>query len=336
VNVFLDRLGNPYAFDDLCHNTDIMLSKIDTSGHVLSESPVIINSGLIQTTFRPTVVKNKLFIAGKYFGKLDFDPSADSLIFYNNRYNNGPHISFPIFENFLAAYDTSGALLWAMAGPDFPEIRNVAVDSSGNIYISGPYKGNVDFGLRPGISKMDYPTEKEKSFLVTYSPSRDLIRIGRMTGNITHMGISDSIYRWGGKGEKLYTSGHFNGFLNFDLTNPTQQGPESFMTDVFFAISGPLNPSVSSNIPEVLPPDMYQISVYPNPTGGNTTINLDKPAGNVELTLFDTRGRACLSKKYQDNRSAISLDLNRLRKGVYYARLKINGQNYTEKIILTN
>ncbi len=323
----------PYYYQ--CYNSDIMLSGIDTSGQVLSEAPVIQNSGWIQIGFRSSVYGGRIFISGKYFGKLDFDPSADSLIFINNRWNHGPHIDNPIFENFLAVYDTSGALLWAMAGPKFPEVRNATADASGKIYISGPYQGEVDFALRPGVTRMDYPTDDEKSFLVTYSPSRDLIRIGRMTGHIMHMGISDSLYRWGGKGEKLYISGHVNGFLNFDLDNPTQHSGESTLTDVFVAFSGPLNEGSSSLLPGDLPSDEYLLSVYPNPARGNVTISLNKPAGDIELTLFDTQGKVCLTRRYQENLSGLSLDLNRNRKGIYYVRLMINGHAYTEKIVLT-
>jgi glycosidase len=77
---------------------------------------------------------------------------------------------------------------------------------------------------------------------------------------------------------------------------------------------------------------------YPNPFNPTTTIEFDLPsAGPVELKVFDVRGRT-VATLIDGHRSAGShraqFDGGRLASGVYFYRLKFDGQSLVRKMLL--
>ena len=73
------------------------------------------------------------------------------------------------------------------------------------------------------------------------------------------------------------------------------------------------------------------ISIYPNPSQGNITINFDMHLkGNVEIFVFDITGRLVKSLESSDNATKLSIE----NKGVYIVQLKINGTAVYKKIVV--
>ena len=85
-----------------------------------------------------------LYVAGEFSGIVDFDPT----------HADPPHTSNGIQDAFLTKWDANGNFLWARtwggAGRDVA--YSVAVDSSGNAYVTGPYRNTVDFDPGPGVT----------------------------------------------------------------------------------------------------------------------------------------------------------------------------------------
>ena len=77
---------------------------------------------------------------------------------------------------------------------------------------------------------------------------------------------------------------------------------------------------------------------YPNPFNPTTTITFDVPhATNVELTIFDTMGRALATlanEKYQPGRYDIQFDASRFASGVYFYRIRMGDFEQTCKMLL--
>lgn len=69
---------------------------------------------------------------------------------------------------FLARYNAAGQVLWARraGGPGFDAAKGVAVDASGNIYVTGAYEGVADFG--PNSLTNTTPTSYSDIFLARY------------------------------------------------------------------------------------------------------------------------------------------------------------------------
>lgn len=73
-------------------------------------------------------------------------------------------------------------------------------------------------------------------------------------------------------------------------------------------------------------------SVFPNPNNGNFNIELGSNE-EIELILSNSLGQIVLNKSVQPVNNRINVDLISQNSGIYFLKLKINGNNYTKKII---
>src|SRR6185437_12217866 len=97
-----------------------------------------------------------------YAGSIDVDKDGNSYItgdFYNSASFGSTTITTPgLVSAFIAKYDINGNLLWAKAagsGSDV-EVYGICVDKSGNISLTGIFKGTSTFGSRKLTSVGDF------------------------------------------------------------------------------------------------------------------------------------------------------------------------------------
>jgi len=144
-----------------------------------------------------------VYTTGFFSGSGDFDPGA------------GESILTLAGENdiFVSKLDTNGNLLWAASFGDIEsdEGRGIAVDASGNVYVTGYFDGTVDFD--PGAG----------AFLVTSVGSRDIFVLKLDTaGNFlwvkTMGGPSYETARaiTVDASGNIYLTGYFNDTVDFD------------------------------------------------------------------------------------------------------------------------
>jgi hypothetical protein len=89
------------------------------------------------------------------------------------------------------------------------------------------------------------------------------------------------------------------------------------------------------NCSDLLSVDEFSIgslTVYPNPTQTELTINATESLGNVSITLIDINGRVVFNLE-KDLFSAITIDTANLKTGIYILNIKGDTINYNEKII---
>jgi hypothetical protein len=78
--------------------------------------------------------------------------------------------------------------------------------------------------------------------------------------------------------------------------------------------------------------DNFNISVYPNPTKGRFTLSLsNEPAQNAIVNIYNLQGKLLISKIYR-NTSISTIDLSSHPKGIYLAKIWIDGILYNQKI----
>ena len=89
---------------------------------------------------------------------------------------------------------------------------------------------------------------------------------------------------------------------------------------------------------KAVPTESRLLSAQPNPFNPETSIRLFLPEeGKVSLVIYDISGREVASLFegfYPDGTYEAEFDGSELPSGMYFARLKANGINYTEKLIL--
>ena len=186
-------------------NLDIFISKLDTDGDFMwakrlsgtdSEGGVSItvdSSGNVYTT-------------GYFNSTVDFDPGAGT----SNLTSAGNT------DIFISKLDTDGDFVWAkrMGGTEDDRGASIAVDSSGNVYTTGPFYDTVDFDPGAGTSNLTAAgVDGEGDFFISkLDTDGDFVWAKAMGGIIADESTSITIDTSG----NVYTTGSFQDTVDFD------------------------------------------------------------------------------------------------------------------------
>jgi hypothetical protein len=144
-----------------------------------------------------------VYVTGDFFGTVDFDPG----VAVDNHTSNG------WCDAFLSKFDPNGNFVWARTwgGFDFDRGLSVAIDGSGNPYVTGYFQYTVDFDPGAGV---DNHTSNGAwaAFLSKFDPNGDFVRALTWSGEHHDAGLSIAI---DGSGN-AYVSGWFGDTVDFD------------------------------------------------------------------------------------------------------------------------
>lgn len=178
---------------------DIYLLKMDRE----NESGWIQHYGLEGNTdsrdFSWDVVNQQFIVSGEFFGRIVV---ASDTIAIN---------TFDI-DMFIAAFDINGEGLWIeKAGGQFEDFNEAhCLDEEGNIYLTGSYRGIIDFSdgsqiNTGGVTNMD-------AYLIKFSPDGNKIWARTLGGmNTSEFGTSISY-----EGGRLFWTAYHDGAINID------------------------------------------------------------------------------------------------------------------------
>lgn len=146
------------------------------------------------------------YISGWFTGAADFDPSANSY----------PMTSYGQWDLFLAKYDASGALVYAVqAGSSNIDIGlSVAVDSDGNAYVSGFIEGDATVTSYDGTAIEVIGASTSVPFFAKYDVNGQLVHAHSLTGNNGQGRANDITIANDGS---IIVVGEFSGTIDFDL-----------------------------------------------------------------------------------------------------------------------
>jgi Beta-propeller repeat/FG-GAP-like repeat len=135
---------------------------------------------------------------------------------------------------FVAKYNSSGVLLWAKqaGGTDLDEGSAIAVDGSGNIYVTGYFEGTATFGAGEANQTTLTAVDRGDVFVAKYNSSGALQWAKRAGGTEFEEGFGIAV---DGSGNS-YITGYFEGAATFGLG----EGNQTMLTsdgsdDVFVA-----------------------------------------------------------------------------------------------------
>jgi hypothetical protein len=164
-----------------------------------------------------------VYVTGSFEGTADFDPDPG----VDNHTSNGE------YDVFLAKFDSSGSFQWAKTwgGTGEDDGYAVAVDGSGNVYVTSYFEDTVDFDPGPGV---DFHTSNGyyDVFLSKFDSS------GSFQWAITWGGSSGWDYGYGvavdGSGD-VYVTGYFYGTVDFDPGPGVDEHWSNGYADVFLS-----------------------------------------------------------------------------------------------------
>jgi hypothetical protein len=242
---------------------------------------------------------------------IDVDGSGNSYItgeFQNNASFGSTTLtstgSLP--DIFLARYDASGNVLWAKGagGSSGDYGRNIAVDASGNSYITGEIEGSASFGSTTLTN-----SGGADIFIAKYDASGNALWAKGAGGNLEDRAAGIALDASG----NAYISGYFLGAASFGSTTITSSGS----SDIYVA---KLNTAAVNGIYNT---SGFHISTYPNPFTSFLMINLTT-AAPAAATLTDLLGRQMHRQTFVPKAAGAAATLtppHNLPSGVYLLRV---------------
>lgn len=151
-----------------------------------------------------TDVSGNIYLGAEFLSVTDFDPSASTA----NLTSSG------LEDVAIAKYDINGNYQWAfkLGNTSSDYIKDIAVDASGDIYITGNFTGTVDFNPGPATNSLT-PVGSGDMFLAKYDSDGNYIwafNIGGGAAEDYGLGLAfDS-------GQNVVVCGQFYGPVDFD------------------------------------------------------------------------------------------------------------------------
>ncbi|MCX2739068.1 SBBP repeat-containing protein [Pontibacter anaerobius] len=198
---------------------DAFLVKYNTSGTAQwSQNP----KGLVQEGVgNSTVVDDygNVYVTGTFMGSASFG-DHDEVV------GGGQDI-------FIAKYSAAGALLWVQraGGPESDYVRSLALDKSGNVYITGYFSGSASFGDTT-ITVLNKEMWSISAFIAKYDAWGNVQWVRQYGGTkISAAGMSITL----DDDDNLYLAGMFTGTIQIGSTSLTTNGNYDVMVAKFDA-----------------------------------------------------------------------------------------------------
>ncbi|MCC6437657.1 MAG: hypothetical protein IT196_21690, partial [Acidimicrobiales bacterium] len=114
---------------------------------------------------------------------------------------------------FIAKYDGAGSLAWAYATDERSYLYSVATDAAGNTFVTGVYKGTIDFGFGPGSGTLANASGQTDLFVARYDANGSLAWV---TGTGASSGTEDAYDIAVDGSGNVFITGRVDGSVDFD------------------------------------------------------------------------------------------------------------------------
>lgn len=259
--------------------------------------------------------QDNIYLTGIFNLVVDFDPGPG--IYNITALGNSSS------DGFVLKLNSGGGFVWAKSFGepiDYVDMKTVALDALGNVYLSGNFGGTVDFD--PGNNVFSLTSAgNDDPFICKLDASGNFSWAKNMGGPLSDRSLSLIIDNFG----NIYVTGIFNGTANFDLPGSVLLTTTSASSDLFIARYSNFGVGVQNLL------DSNKPILYPNPTDGEISIDLGAETPSVVVALTNMLGQEVSRKKYF-NTSKINLTIEG-EKGMYLVKISSDNQPVIFKVI---
>jgi len=153
-----------------------------------------------------TDAAGNIYTCGRFSGTADFDPGPATF----NMTAEG------VTDIFMMKQDAAGQLLWAKkigtTSPNTNQAVSMAIDASGNIYITGIYGATTDFDPGPGITYLNFGGGWNDAFIAKFDAAGSFVWAKAYSGIADESGSDIAVDNAG----NVYACGNFSGTVDFD------------------------------------------------------------------------------------------------------------------------
>jgi len=180
---------------------DIFISKLDASGNFIWAK----NMGGANYDRGYSIAvdaSGNVYTTGVFTDTADFDPGAGIFNF----------TSAGGWDIFISKLDASGNFIWAknMGGTSNDLCNSIAIDASGNVYTTGNFRDTVDFD--PGAGVFDLISGINSDVFISKLDASGNFLWAKSMAEGSSRGTSIAV----GPSENLFTTGYFQGTVDFD------------------------------------------------------------------------------------------------------------------------
>ncbi len=167
---------------------------------------------------------NNIYGAGLFNGTADFDPGPGTA-----------NLTSSSLDIFVAKYNTSGDYQWAfkIGAGNFDDVRGIAVDGAGNVFITGFFEGTVDFDPGAGTNNLISLGSEGDVYIAKYNTNGVFQWAFSLGINSAISGIGTGLVTDGAG--NVYATGRFNDTVDFDPGAGTTNLMSAGSNDIYLA-----------------------------------------------------------------------------------------------------
>ena len=200
---------------------DVFVLKLDSLGNYVWAKSMGGSGGDYSNSIQVDSTGN-VYTAGQFGGTADFDPGLGT----SNLVSNGSH------DIFVSKLDSLGNFVWAkwMGGDDGDVAYSLALDSVGNVYTTGRFKGTADFD--PGLGTSNLASKGLYDIFISKLDS-----FGNFVWAKSFGGLTDDTGRsiTTDSSSYVYAAGSFTGIADFNPGSETSNFTSIGDQDIFIS-----------------------------------------------------------------------------------------------------
>lgn len=259
---------------------DVFISKLSPAGGFEWAKKV----GGTESDHGSSIVIDKygtVILTGFFSGFVDFNPGTGSAYLLSK---NGS------IDVFVLKLDAMGNYVWVkhFSGSGYEIGSSVTTNSSGDLFITGSFVDTVDFDSGPGLATLTSFGDKD-IFVTKLDAYGNFLWVAQAGGTSPDAGYSVTADTYG----NVYVTGIFEGSADFDPGTGLYPLTAAGNMDIFVL-------KLSSN--SVLHSENNSFRknrVYPNPSQGNITIEVDECITGTDITIRNLYGQVVYQRNHK-------------------------------------
>jgi len=295
------------------YNSHLFIQKLDINGEFIwakSYSDNTFNSQGYEGSIVLDQFDN-IYIAGSYWGAIDFDPGPGVF----NMTAQGINMDL-----FIVKFNPSGDFIWAktVAGNKFIKCYSMSIDDSSSIYLTGSFSQTSDFDT--GINTYNLTsTGVLDTYILKLDSSGDFMWVKQLACSNRSQGNSITVYN----SSDVYVTGIYRDTISL---NPSLSPNISSGYEDFFAVKYNQE-NFSTSVKEHT---KLNLNVYPNPT--LDLIHIERvETTSLKIELLDYTGKNITA--FTSNKQKISINLSKYPKGIYFIKITDSKTSIIKKVI---
>lgn len=197
---------------------DIFINKLDASGNLLWTKSL--TGGKYKRANKVVAdASGNIYLTGSFTGTTDFDPGSSVF--------NLSAESTLVPDIFVLKLSSDGTFVWAVMLKNGPvstgidDAKSIAIDAASNVYITGEFRGKIDFDPSTSGTNIIDATPGANAFILKLDNSGNFVKVVNIENTPSSIsdisGVSVSV---DGSGN-MYLAGLFNNEVDFDPSAST-------------------------------------------------------------------------------------------------------------------